>query len=506
VTSLPNLQITPRRAVVDSTRRRLAGLTVTDIRLLRRFGVLTATGVVTALWLVILRLVPSATREVMVPLALLTDVTALGFLFVPALLVLERMEGIDAAMRVTRVRTSERLGVRIGLITTLSLAAGLAVTAGAGASHIPVALLGVGTTSVLVGLIASAAVGSSATLTTFLMRAPLVAGPLLAPAILHAIGLVRTPLLYLSPVTSALDMMRGRMSWSGLVWQLTWVAGAALVAGRSARRPPRDVARSRTARRASWWPHHAGVYSSRAAVRSFMRADRRGLVRDGLLIMLALSVPMVAVAARIIATVGVTWTREQHGLDLAPHLPLVWVVLLVAHTPLIFGTLTGLLLLEDRDARLLPAIATTRASVVTLLAYRLAATAACTAIGLAVGFVVAGVDHAVGTAGLLAVVVAAAAVSMVPALLMAALASNRVQGVAVMKIFGLPLYLPLASWFIEGPLRWLFSPVPSAWAMWAMWATTPVTTALFAAGAVVTSSLVALALSRRFLRLATATV
>jgi hypothetical protein len=248
------------------------------------------------------------------------------------------------------------------------------------------------------------------------------------------------------------------------------------------------------------------VYSSRAAVRSFVRADRRGLVRDGLLIMLALSVPMVAVAVRIIATVGVTWTREQHGLDLAPHLPLVWVVLLVAHTPLIFGTLTGLLLLEDRDARLLPAIATTRASVVTLLAYRLAATAACTAIGLAVGFVVAGVDHAVGTAGLFAVVVAAAAVSMVPALLMAALASNRVQGVAVMKIFGLPLYLPLASWFIEGPLGWLFSPVPSAWAMWAMWATTPVTTALFAAGAVVTSSLVALALSRRFLRLVTATV
>jgi hypothetical protein len=477
----------------------------TEIRLLRRFGVLGATGVVTVLWVVILRLVPAAARESIVPLALLTDVTALGFLFVPALLVLERMEGVEAAMRVTRVRASERLGVRIGLITSLSLAAGLAVTAGAGVSHIPVALLGVGTTSVLVGLIASATVGSSATLTTFLLRAPLVAGPLLAPAILDAVGLVRTPLLYLSPVTSALDMMRGRMSWSGLIWQLTWVAGAALVAGRSAAPSSSPAAPTVNARRAAW-PRHAGAYSRWAAVRSFVRADRRGLVRDGLLIMLAVSVPLVAVAARVIATIGVTWTRERHGLDLAPHLPLVWVVLLVAHTPLVFGTLTGLLLLEDRDARLLPAIATTRASVITLLAYRLAGTAACTAIGLAVGFVVAGVDHAAGVAGLFAVVVAAAAVSMVPAMLMAALAANRVQGVAVMKIFGLPLYLPLASWFIDGPLRWLFSPLPSAWAMWAMWASTPVATALLAAGAVVTSSVVTLTLSRRFLRRATTTV
>jgi hypothetical protein len=95
---------------------------------------------------------------------------------------------------------------------------------------------------------------------------------------------------------------------------------------------------------------------------------------------------------------------------------------------------------------------------------------------------------------------------MVPAMLMAALAANRVQGVAVMKIFGLPLYLPLASWFIDGPLRWLFSPLPSAWAMWAMWASTPVATALLAAGAVVTSSVVTLTLSRRFLRRATTTV
>ena len=72
-----------------------------------------------------------------------------------------------------------------------------------------------------------------------------------------------------------------------------------------------------------------------------------------------------------------------------------------------------------------------------------------------------------------------------------------------MKMFGLPLYLPLASWFLVDPLRWLFAPVPSSWAMWAMWATTPGGAALMAAGAVLMSGLVAVPLTRRFLRRAT---
>jgi fluoroquinolone transport system permease protein len=491
-----------------ATRQRVTALLTTELRLLQRFSVFTAAGIVTILWVAILLVVPSATRAVVVPVVLLTDVTALGFLFVPTLLVMERIEGVEPAMRLTRVRTAERVGVRVGLTTTLSLAAGLIVTVAARAPSIPVALLGVATTSVLVGMIAFAAVGSSTTLTTFLLRAPLVAGPLLTPAIIDAIGLAHTPLLYLSPVTSALDMMRGHMTWSGFAWQLAWVVGAAVLVGRIARRPPSgDGADAAVRRRGSrTWLNHPGRYSGAAAVRSFARADRRGLVRDGLLIMLIASVPLVAAVGRIAGTAGVSWARERHGIDLASYLPIVWVVLLVAHTPLIFGSLTGLLLLEDRDARLLPIIATTRASVVTLLRYRLAGTAACTAGGLIIGLPIAGVVHPAGPVGLAAVVVASSAVSIVPALLMAAFASNRVQGVAVMKIFGLPLYLPIASWFVAGWLRALFAPIPSSWAMWALWSSTATTAVALAAGAVVVSALISVPLSRRFLRHATAGV
>ena len=479
-------------------RSRLRALLVNENRLLRRFSVLTATVVVTALWSAILLAVPPATRRVLTPLVLLTDVVALGFLYVPALMVVERMERVEPALRVTPVRVFERVGVRVGMATVLALLSATAVTLAGDVPDIPVALVGVAGMSVLIGLVAVAAVGSAATLTTFMLRAPLVAGPLLGPALIDAAGLADAPLLHLSPLTGALDMLRGDLTWPALLWLASWIAGAAVVAARAA--PGSAPVRDRPARQGATWPAHPGAYRLRTAVRSFARADRRGLVRDGLLIMMAASVPLVALAGRLIGGAGVTWAAQRHGVDLVPYLPAIWVILLVVHTPVVFGAVTGLLLLEDRDAGLLPAIAATRAGTATLLGYRLAATAACTALGLAVALPLAGVRHPAGTAGTLAVIVAAAAVSTVPAMLMAATAANRVQGVAVMKMLGLPLYLPVATFFLDGPPRWLFAPLPSSWLMWSLWTSSAAAAIGHAALAIALSALATAMLWRRFVR------
>jgi hypothetical protein len=155
-------------------------------------------------------------------------------------------------------------------------------------------------------------------------------------------------------------------------------------------------------------------------------------------------------------------------------------------------------LLEDRDEHLLPVIAATRASVMTLLGYRLGATAAVTAVALAISLPLAGVVHPDGAPGMVGVVVAAGALSAVPALAMAALAGNRVQGIAVMKVIGLPLYLPLASWFLSGAARWIVAPLPSAWAAWALWAPTPSAAIATGLGAVALTAVVVVPLTRRF--------
>jgi hypothetical protein len=144
-------------------------------------------------------------------------------------------------------------------------------------------------------------------------------------------------------------------------------------------------------------------------------------------------------------------------------------MLLVLHTPLMFGSIAGLLFLEDRDARLNPVIATTRASTDTLLAYRLGALVVATAVMLPIGFAIAGVSHPAGWIGLASTVVAGAALAPLPAMAMAALAPNRAAGMALMKGIGLPLYLPLASWFVGFPAAIAFGIIPSAWPLWALW-------------------------------------
>lgn len=484
--------------------RRLGGLVVTEVRLARRMGVLIAAAAVTAVWVGVVLMLTAEVRRTVVPLILLTDVTALGFLFVPALLVLERVERTDAAMRLTTLHRWERMAVRVGMTTAVSVTAAAMVTTVAGVSGVAIRLLGVTTSAVLFGLLAYALIGTSSTLTTFVTRTPLVAAPLIAPALVSYVDLSDAPLLRMSPLTSALDMMAGRMSWNGLALQAVCLVGVAVVAARVAERPVLDhppMSTRRVARGSP--PQHPGRYRVAGAIRSFAATDRRALRGDALLLLLGFSVPVVALLTRVVGTAGVSWVRRRYGIDLASHLPLIWALLLVLHTPITFGALTGLLLLEDRDEHLLPVIAATPASLMALLGYRLGVTAIATVVALAVSLPVAGVTHDAGALGHVGAIIAAAAFSAVPALLMAALAGNRVQGVAVMKIVGLPLYLPLASWLLPGEMRWVFAPLPSAWTAWTLWATSSWTALVTAFGSVAMTGVVAVPLTRRFLTSAT---
>lgn len=483
--------------------RRLRRLLVVELRLLLRLQVLTATAALTGLWIAVLLAVPAAAREILAPVVLLTDVVALGFLFVPALLALERVERADDALRMTPVRPRERIVARVTVAATLAGTAAAAVTVAAGLPDAGQRVVGVVLLSALFALASVVAMAGAPDLMALLLRLPLVAVPLLAPALVHLAGLVGSPVLHASPATAAVDLLRGRGSPVGVAWQLCWIGVAAVLAVRAERRPARVPAVAPRTRHATW-PRHGGRFSRWAAVRSFARADRRTLVGDATLVLLIGSVPLVTAVLRFVATVGVGWAERRYGVPLARHLPLAAALLLVLHTPVMFGSLTGMLLLEDRDAGLLGPVAATRASLSTLLGYRLAATATLTTVALAVCLPLSGVGHAAGAAGQLATAVAAGAASVVPALLLAGLVTTRVQGIAVMKAIGLPLYLPLATWFVAGPAAWPAAPIPTAWVAWTAWAGSVATAVGLATGAVAVSAAVAAPLAHRWLRRATA--
>lgn len=434
-----------------------APLVATELRLHRRHHVVAATGAMSVLWIPLLVALPATWRADALAWLLLLDVATLGLYFAPALAVVERANGVTAALRLSRLTPLRALAVRVAI----------------------------------------AMVGGAETLTTYLARVPLVAAALLLPALLRGAGLVDSPVLALSPVTGALDLLAGRWSAAHVGWLLVAISVLGVIVVRLGF----DV-RPRQSAGAGRWPAprpFAGPRWWRAA-RSYATTDVRTLLSDRLLLLLLVGVPLIAVAVRVASGAGLDWLEQRHGFDAGPHLPVMWAFVLVLHLPVMAGALAGLLFLEDRDTGLLPALATTRASLHTLLAYRLTATMITAAGFMGTGMLIAGVRHPLGWPGLLFTALAGAAVSVVPAMLLASLGGDRVQGMALMKTMGLPLYLPIAWWYVDGPAGWLFGLVPTGWVAQTFWATSMPQALGFGVAAAASSAAVATALARHLLR------
>lgn len=492
----------------------LRSLARTELRLHVRHHVLSAVVGLTAVWVALLLAVPDDVRPNAVAWVLFLDLATFGFFFVPALTVVERGNGVTAALGLTRLSPARALLVRVGLMAAWSLGAAVAVVAAGrppGAVGVVVAAV---LTTILLSLLAVVMVGRHDTLTGYLPRVPAVGIPLLVPALVHGIGLWDAPVLWVSPATGALALLAGQWSWLAVGWLLLWTAGVWVAAvrigfdvdpgSRRRRGSPRRRPTPRPAASSSSLPGRVRRASrlgrTRTAVAAFARADRRTLLGDGMLVLLVAGVPLLALIVRLATGPGVAWVRARHGIDVTPHLPAFWALVVVLHTPTMAGALCGLLFLEDRDAGLLPVIATTRASLRTLVGYRLGATAVGTAGAVLVALVLAGARHEAGAGGLVATAVVAAAASAVPAVLMATFARDRVAGMALMKVMGLPLYLPLAWWFVDGPAGWVFAVVPTGWAARAFWAPSTMAAAGFAAGGVALSVLLVAAMLSRLQR------
>ncbi len=474
-------------------------LVATELRLHRRHGLLAATGAMTAVWVVVLLVLEPSWRAEAVRWVLFLELAVLGFFFVPALAVIERSNGVTASLRLTRLAPSTALAVRVSALAAAALLAAAVVLPIAGLGWPSKVLVGVALMSLLVSLLAVVMVGRATTLTAYMARVPAVAVPLILPALLVGTGLWEHPVLALSPMTGALELLAGRGSWAAAAWILLWVAGlwvAAVRIGFDVTPPTTD----RSAAPSGGWPAASSTYSSWSAVRSLARADRRTIVGDRILLLLLAGVPIIALAVRWFSGDGLGWVETRYGVDLAEHLPLIWAFVLVAHTPVMFGAMTGLLFLEDRDAGLFPAIATTRSTLSTLLAYRLAATSVATAALVMLALPIAGAHHPAGIVGVVATGFAAGALATVPAMLLASLATDRVQGMALTKAIGVPLYLPLAWWFIDGPTGWLFLLIPTAWTAQAFWSAEALASVGFALGGIAVAVALVVALTVRLRR------
>jgi fluoroquinolone transport system permease protein len=202
-------------------------------------------------------------------------------------------------------------------------------------------------------------------------------------------------------------------------------------------------------------------------LRALLRADLRNILRDPMLRWMILFPLALGLLVRLGAPVLDGALAARYGTGLAPWHPLL-LAFVILSIPMLSGMVIGFLLLDQRDDRTLAALQVTPVPPSAYLAYRLALPMA---LSLLLSLAVPPITGLPlpGAPALAAAALLAAPIAPFYALLLGALAANKVQGFALTKAAGVLLAAPVAAWFVGGPWQWLFGAVPLFWPAKLLW-------------------------------------
>jgi fluoroquinolone transport system permease protein len=205
-------------------------------------------------------------------------------------------------------------------------------------------------------------------------------------------------------------------------------------------------------------------------VLSLARNDLFSLRRDPLLIYLA-AVPWLMVLLVRLTVPGLTvWLQEAHGVGLVPYYPLIVSFFFVMEIPMIIGVVMGLLLLDERDDGILTALGVTPLSRLRFLGYRLGLMIGLSAVHVLICIPLTGMVSPGTWPRLIPIAVLGSLFAPLLALIMAAYADNKLEGLALMKAFGVLLVGPVAAYFIRSRWQLVLGFTPAYWWARAYWA------------------------------------
>lgn len=189
--------------------------------------------------------------------------------------------------------------------------------------------------------------------------------------------------------------------------------------------------------------------------------DLRNILRDNLYVFVFVLYPaLIVVLTRFV----VPWISES-VYDLRPFYPALFVMLMNL-IPMLFGFITAFLIMDERDEKLLTVLRVMPISRSGYLIYRMMLMSLFAFVYVTLFPLLTGL---VGIPFLLHLPIAALFAMLVPviALMINILASNKVQGFAIMKMSGGVFILPLFAFFIVDGLKYVFGLVPNFWAFMA---------------------------------------
>ena len=195
--------------------------------------------------------------------------------------------------------------------------------------------------------------------------------------------------------------------------------------------------------------------------------DLRNVARDEMLRWMALIPLLIAVVVRYGWPIVVAQLQTRFQFDLLPYQTMLISYIVIA-SPIVFGVVIGFLLLDERDEGSLIALQVTPLTLTNYLAYRLGMPVILTMILLIVSLPLAGINT-FSLAKLLLLAVVTAPLAPMLAIFLAAFASNKVQGFALMKGGGILFLLPIVAYFVDARWQWLIGLFPTYWAPKLYW-------------------------------------
>jgi fluoroquinolone transport system permease protein len=206
------------------------------------------------------------------------------------------------------------------------------------------------------------------------------------------------------------------------------------------------------------------------ALAAFGRNDIRGTYREPLLVMIVLAPVIWTTGVAILTPLFTEMLFERYDFDLVPYYPLVLTAFLLLTSIIIVGGLAAMLVLDELDAGTMAALRVTPVPLSTFFAYRAGTVMVVTAIYVVATMSLSGIL----TPGLVPVLIPigllAGLSAVVTMLLIVAVASNKIQGIAMIRTLGMLIAgLPCLPWFIDSAWNLAFGVLPPYWAAKAFW-------------------------------------
>ncbi len=194
---------------------------------------------------------------------------------------------------------------------------------------------------------------------------------------------------------------------------------------------------------------------------ALLRGDIINIRRDALLLVNIVAPLLLALFLRFVLPQISALLLSRLQFDLTVHYPFI-LSFMTLFTPFMMGALAGFILLDDRDDNLLAYFSVTPLTKQGYLAYR---TVVPSVLSFALTFAVLAFAKlaAVNYLSLIPVILMASIETPIAALFLGTYASNKVEGLALMKAMGILFFAPAVGYFVKSRLQLLAGIFPTYW-------------------------------------------